>query len=106
MIACRACGSVSGTGIVAKAPPDGHTLLMNNISLAINATLFPQLPYGTLKDLIPLSIVGWQPNVLVIGPSVNANTVRDLLNLARAKPGTLTYGSGGPGSSSHLAANA
>jgi tripartite-type tricarboxylate transporter receptor subunit TctC len=97
-------GGTTGTGIVAKAPADGHTLLMNNISLATSVTLFPKLPYDTLKDLMPLSIVGRQPNVLVVGPTITVNTVQELLNLARAKPGALVFGSGGPGSSSHLAA--
>src|SRR5436190_9588923 len=97
-------GGTIGTGMVAKSPADGHTLLINNISLAINATLFPKLPYDVSKNLIPISIIGRQPNVLVIGPGVKANTVKELLDLARAKQGSLIYGSGGPGSSSHLAA--
>ena len=96
-------GGTLGTDLAAKAPPDGHTLLVNNISLAINATLFPKLPYDTLKDLAPIAIVGQQPNVMVVHPGVKAKTVKELLALARSQPDGLIYGSGGPGSSSHLA---
>jgi tripartite-type tricarboxylate transporter receptor subunit TctC len=97
-------GSTTGTGIVAKAPPDGYTLLINNISLAINATLIPKLPYDTLKSLQPVSLVGRQPNVLAIAPTLKAASVGEFLRLARDRPDPLIYGSGGPGSSSHLAA--
>ena len=96
-------GGTLGTDLAAKASPDGHTLLINNVSLAINATLFPKLPYDTLKDLAPISIVGHQPSILLIHPGVKAKTVKELLALARSQPGGLIYGSGGPGSSSHLA---
>jgi tripartite-type tricarboxylate transporter receptor subunit TctC len=96
-------GGITGTEIVAKAPPDGHTLLINNISLAINATLFPKLPYDTLKSLRPVALVGRQPNVLVIAPSLKAGNVGEFLKLARDRPDGIIYGSGGPGSSSHLA---
>lgn len=97
-------GGTAGTAIAAKAPPDGYTLLINNISLAINATLFPKLPYDTLKSLQPISIIGQQPNVLVVAPSLKAATVAEFLKLARSRPDGIIYGSGGPGSSSHLAA--
>ncbi|MBX9810160.1 MAG: tripartite tricarboxylate transporter substrate binding protein, partial [Burkholderiales bacterium] len=96
-------GGTLGTDIAAKAPADGHTLLINNISLAVNATLFPKLPYDTLKDLAPVTLVGRQPNILVVYPSVPAKSMRELLDLARAKPGQLNYGSGGVGTASHLA---
>ena len=96
-------GGTLGTDIAAKAPPDGYTLLINNVSLAINATLFPKLPYDTLKDLAPVSLVGHQPSILLIHPGVKAKTVKELLALARSQPGGLIYGSGGPGSSGHLA---
>jgi len=94
-------GGTIGTGITARAPPDGHTMLINNISLAVNATLIPTLPYDTLKDLAPVSIIGRQPNVVVVHPAVQAASVRELLDLARA--GRVTYGSGGVGTASHLA---
>lgn len=97
-------GGTAGTAIAAKAPPDGYTLLINNISLAINATLFPKLPYDTLKSLQPVSLVGHQPNVLLVAPALKTASVGDFLKLARSRTGGVIYGSGGPGSSSHLAA--
>ena len=96
-------GGTVGTDITAKSPADGHTLLINNISLAVNATLFAKLPYNTLKDLAPVTLVGRQPNLLVVHPSVAAQSVRELLALAKAKPRQLNYGSGGVGTASHLA---
>lgn len=96
-------GGTIGTDMTAKAPPDGHTMLVNNISLAVNATLIPKLPYDTLRDLVPVSIIGRQPNILVVHPGVKAKNVKELLDLARAKPGGVNYGSGGVGTASHLA---
>jgi tripartite-type tricarboxylate transporter receptor subunit TctC len=96
-------GSTLGTDLAAKAPPDGHTLLVTNIALAVNATLYPKLPYDTLRDLAAVGQIGWQPNVLVLHPSMPAKSLRDLLGLARARPGELIYGSGGVGSAGHLA---
>src|ERR1700693_1016799 len=88
-------GGTIGTDLTAKAPPDGHTILINNISLAVNATLIPKLPYDTLKDLAPVTLVGRQPNIVVVHPSVPAKSIRDLLALAKAKPRQINYGSGG-----------
>jgi tripartite-type tricarboxylate transporter receptor subunit TctC len=96
-------GGTIGTDLTAKAPADGYTMLINNISLAVNATLFSKLPYDTLKDLAPVTLVGRQPNLLVVHPAVPAKSVRELLDLARAKPGQINYGSGGVGTASHLA---
>ena len=96
-------GGTLGTDMTAKAPADGHTLLINNISLAVNATLIPKLPYNTARDLAPVSIIGRQPNILVVHPGSKARTVRELLDLARARPGSMNYGSGGVGTASHLA---
>jgi tripartite-type tricarboxylate transporter receptor subunit TctC len=96
-------GGTIGTDLTAKAPPDGYTMLINNVSLAVNVTLYPKLPYDTLKDLEPVTLVGRQPNILVVHPALPAKSVRELLALARAKPGHITFGSGGTGSSSHLA---
>jgi tripartite-type tricarboxylate transporter receptor subunit TctC len=96
-------GGTTGSDLVAKAPPDGYTLLINNISLAINATLFPKLPYDTLKSLQPVSLVGRQPNVLAVAPALKTTSVAEFLKLARGRPDGIIYGSGGPGSSSHLA---
>jgi tripartite-type tricarboxylate transporter receptor subunit TctC len=96
-------GGTIGTDVTAKAPPDGYTMLINNISLAVNATLYPRLPYDTVRDLAPVTLVGRQPNVLVVHPSVPVKSVRDFLALAKARPGQLTYGSGGVGTAGHLA---
>ena len=96
-------GGTIGTELTAKSPPDGYTMLINNISLAVNATLFTKLPYDTLKDLAPVSMVGRQPNILVVHPSVPAKSIRELLALAKAKPRQINYGSGGMGTASHLA---
>lgn len=96
-------GGTIGTDITSKAPPDGHTMLINNISLAVNATLYPKLPYDTLRDLAPVSLLGRQPNILVAHPAVPVSSVKDVLALARAKPGQVIYGSGGVGTAGHLA---
>ena len=96
-------GGTIGTDLTAKSPPDGHTVLINNISLAVNATLVLQLPYDTLKDLAPVTMVGRQPNIVVVHPSLPVRSVRELLPLARAKPRHINYGSGGVGTASHLA---
>ncbi len=96
-------GGTIATDIAAKAPRDGHTLLVHTISLAVNASLYPKLPYDTLKDLSPLSMVGEQSNVLVVHPSVAAQSVRELLDQIKAQPRQLNYASGGFGSSTYLA---
>jgi tripartite-type tricarboxylate transporter receptor subunit TctC len=96
-------GGTLGTELTAKAPRDGYTLLVNNISLAVNQTLVKKLPYDTLRDLAPVSLVGRQANILVVHPDFGAKSVRELLSLAQARPGELNYGSGGQGSASHLA---
>lgn len=95
-------GGTIGTHITAQAPADGYTMLINNISLAVNHTLFKKLPYDTLKDLAPVSLLGRQANMVVVHPGVSAKSVRELLDLAR-KPGQVNYGSGGVGTASHLA---
>ena len=97
-----AAGTIA-TDIAAKAPRDGHTLLVNNISLAVNASLYPKLPYDTLKDLSALALIGQQPNLMVVHPSVAARSVRELLDQGRAAPNQLSYASGGFGSSTYLA---
>ena len=95
-------GGTIGADIVAKAPPDGHTLLIASMGLAVNAVLYPKLPYDTLKDLAPVTMVGEQPNIVVVHPAVAAKSMTELIALARAKPGQISYGSGGIGSTSHL----
>ena len=96
-------GGTLGTDIVAKARPDGYTLLIGSMGVAVNAVLYPKLPYDTLRDLAPVTMLAEQPNIVVVHPSVAAKSIRDLVALARAKPGQITYGSGGVGSNSHFA---
>jgi tripartite-type tricarboxylate transporter receptor subunit TctC len=96
-------GSTIGTDIVAKAAPDGYTLLLGNISLAFNPALYQKLPFDALRDLAPVSLVVDQPNIMVSHPAVPAQSLKDFVALARASPGKLTYGSAGTGSGTHLA---
>jgi tripartite-type tricarboxylate transporter receptor subunit TctC len=96
-------GGTIGTAIAAQAPADGYTMLINNVSLAVNVTLMKKLPYDTLKDLAPVTLIGRQPNLLVVYPGFPAHSVQELLAMARAKPGSINYGSGGIGTASHLA---
>ena len=91
---------------VAKAAPDGNTLLMSFTSHAINATLYPSLPFDPVKDFTPLTCVATAPSVLVANPAVPVKDVRELIALAKAKPGKLNFAIGGIGSSLHLAGDA
>jgi tripartite-type tricarboxylate transporter receptor subunit TctC len=97
----RAGGSGNiGTDMVAKALPDGYTILMGYVgNLAINPSLYRSLPYDAVKDFVPVTLAATAPNVLVAHPSVTANSVRDLIALAKAKPGTLNYSTGSTGGS-------
>lgn len=96
-------GSSLGSDIAAKAPPDGYTLLLGNISLAFNPALYRHLPYDALTDLAPITLVAVQPNIVVIFPGLPANTVAEFAALARARPGQITYASAGFGAGTHLA---
>ena len=96
-------GGTVGTDIVAKARPDGYTLLVGSMGVAVNAVLYPKLPYDTLKDLAPVTMLAEQPNIVVVHPRVEAKSIRELLALARRTPGQITYASGGVGSNSHFA---
>lgn len=91
---------------VAKASPDGNTLLMSFTSHAINASLYPSLPFDPVKDFTPLTCVATSPSVLVANPAVPAKDVRELIALAKAKPGKLNLAIGAIGSSLHLAGDA
>ena len=91
---------------VARAAPDGQTLLMSFTSHAINATLYPSLPFDPEKDFTPLTMVATSPAMLVAHPSVPAANLRELVQLARSKPGRLNFAIGGLGSSIHLAGDA
>lgn len=88
---------------VARAAPDGNTLLMSFTSHAINASLYSSLPFDPIRDFTPLTCVATSPSVLVAHPSVPAKDVRELIALARAKPGQLNFAIGAVGSSLHLA---
>ncbi|MDB5865796.1 MAG: hypothetical protein JWO70_3602 [Betaproteobacteria bacterium] len=93
-----------GADVVAKAPGDGHTLLMGHVnSHGIAPNLFKKLPYDAERDFSMVAYVGYVPNVFVIHPSIPAQNVKDLIAMAKAKPGTLTYASSGVGSTQHLA---
>ncbi|MCC6212469.1 MAG: tripartite tricarboxylate transporter substrate binding protein [Burkholderiales bacterium] len=93
-----------GADAVAKSPANGQTLLMGSIGTnAVNQLLFSKMPYDTVKDFAPVSLVGYGTLLLVVHPSVPAKDLAELLALARAKPGALTYASGGAGASQHLA---
>jgi tripartite-type tricarboxylate transporter receptor subunit TctC len=96
---------ILGTDYVAKSAPDGYTLLLGGIGPnAINPVLYDKLPYDPIRDFAPIVHVSDMPNVLVLHPSVNVKTLKDLVALARAKPGEISYASNGSGSSPHLAA--
>ena len=88
--------------LVAKAQPDGYTLLVTASNLASNPILFRKLPYDAEKDFTPVSLIAIVPAVLVVHPSLPVNSAKDLIALARAKPGALNYGSVGNGSGNHL----
>jgi tripartite-type tricarboxylate transporter receptor subunit TctC len=96
-------GGIIGTEAVAKAPADGYTVLFAHLgTFAVNPALYPKLPYDVLKDFQPVSLVAKVPNMLVVNASVPATSVKDLIALARAKPGELNYSSAGSGSIAHL----
>jgi tripartite-type tricarboxylate transporter receptor subunit TctC len=100
----RAGGStVIGTEIVAKAAPDGHTLLVTPAPFTIVPSLIPKLPYDPQKDFEPVTLINTTPLVVVVHPGVPARSMKDLVALAKSKPGTLNYGSSGSGGSNHLA---
>jgi tripartite-type tricarboxylate transporter receptor subunit TctC len=97
-------GGSIGADKVAKSAADGYTLLMGHIgTLAVNPSLYPNLPYDPVKSFAPVAWVARVPNVLVVHPSVKANNVKELVALAQSKPGQLNYGSGGNGSAANLA---
>jgi tripartite-type tricarboxylate transporter receptor subunit TctC len=96
--------TVVGSDIAAKAAPDGYTLLMITTTFAINPGLYPKLPYNPGKDFAPVTQLNFQPNVVVVTPSFAARSVKDLIGLAKAKPGALTFATPGAGSAPHLSA--
>jgi len=96
-------GTVIGTDIVAKAPPDGYTLLVTPAPFTINPSLLAKLPYDALADFAPITLINTTPLVLVVNPGVPARSVKELIALAKARPGQLNFGSSGTGGSNHLA---
>jgi tripartite-type tricarboxylate transporter receptor subunit TctC len=96
-------GGILATDIVSKATADGYTLLLVSPSHVINPALHAKVPYDPIRDFAPITQVAEVPNILSIYPGVPARSVNELIALARAKPGTLSYGSAGVGSSQHLA---
>ncbi|MGH8617845.1 MAG: tripartite tricarboxylate transporter substrate binding protein [Burkholderiales bacterium] len=96
-------GGVVGTDAVAKATPDGYTLLMAYGSHVINPSLYPKLPYDTQKDFAAISQIALQPLLLSTHPALPVRTVKDLISLAKAQPGKLNFASAGAGSGGHLA---
>lgn len=96
-------GSILGCDLVAKATPDGYTLLLGNISMAFNTALHRKLPYDAMRDFAPITLVADQPNILVAHPALPAKTLPEFIALAESQPGKLTYGSAGIGAGTHLA---
>jgi tripartite-type tricarboxylate transporter receptor subunit TctC len=97
-------GGNIGADLVAKSAPDGYTLLMGAVAThAINPSLYSKIPYDPIRDFAPVALVAQVPNILVVNPAVPATTVRELIDLARAKPDYLNFASGSTGSTGHLA---
>ncbi len=95
-------GGQIGTDFVARAAPDGYTILHVESSFASNPSLFTKLPYDTLRDFAPISLLAATPNVLMVHPSVPAKTLKELVALGKAKPALFTFAMGGLGTATHL----
>ena len=96
-------GGMIGADIVAKALPDGYTVLLTALPFTITPSLYKKVPYDATRDFIPVTLIASGPMMLVVHPSVPANNLRELIALAKAQPGKLNYGSAGSGSSAHIA---
>ncbi|MGH8617969.1 MAG: tripartite tricarboxylate transporter substrate binding protein [Burkholderiales bacterium] len=94
--------TIVATEFAAKSPPDGYTLLFVTTAFAINPSLYKKLPYDTVRDLAPVSLMTSSPNILVAHPALPANSARDLIRIAKARPGELTYASAGSGTAAHV----
>src|SRR5512143_3088135 len=95
---------IIGAEIAAKAAPDGYTLVIITSQAVIVSVMYDKLQYNLVRDFSPVSLIGSTPFILAVNPSVPANSVRELIELAKSKPGELRYGSGGSGSPPHLSA--
>ena len=97
-------GGSIGMEVAAKSPPDGYTIVIGHIgTLAVNPTLYSKLAYDPLKSFDPITLIAKLPNLMAVNPTVPAKTVAAFIALAKARPGKLTYGSGGTGGAGHLA---
>ena len=95
-------GNIIGIEAAARAAPDGYTLLMTASTLALNSVLYKQVPYDPVRDFAPITLAATAPNILIVNPGVPAKNVAELIALAKQKPGTLSYGTPGIGTSPHL----
>ena len=96
-------GTVIGTELVARAPADGYTVLLGTGTHAVNATLYPKLPFDPIRDFEPVTLLASAPNVLVVHPSLPVHTLKQFIAFARTRPGQINYGSSGNGGTGHLA---
>jgi tripartite-type tricarboxylate transporter receptor subunit TctC len=96
-------GATIGTELAAKSPPDGYTLFLMTVTNAVSMSLYPNLKFDLVRDFAPVTKLATTPHVLVVHPSVPARTVKELIAVAKARPGSLVYSSSGTGSVSHLA---
>jgi tripartite-type tricarboxylate transporter receptor subunit TctC len=96
-------GGIVATDIAAKAPPDGYTFIIVTVGHAVNPSLYAKLPYDTLNDLVAVALVANVPSVLVVHPTVPVKNVKELIALAKGKPGELNYGTGGNATTAHVA---
>jgi tripartite-type tricarboxylate transporter receptor subunit TctC len=96
-------GTVIGSELVAKASPDGYTLLLGTPPLTINPALYRKLPFDALRDFTPIALAATAPSVLIVHPSVPVKSVKEMIALAKARPGEILFGSGELGTHSHLA---
>jgi tripartite-type tricarboxylate transporter receptor subunit TctC len=97
-------GSMIGTDVAAKAPPDGYTIILSDMPHTINPSIHAKVPYDPVNDFAPITIVGVSPMFLFANPSFEARAIRELIALAKAQPGRLAIASGGTGATTHLAA--
>src|SRR5438067_11012754 len=95
-------GNMIGIEAAARAAPDGYTLLMTASTLALNSVLYKKVPYDPVKDFAPITLAATAPNILIVNPNVPAKTTAELIALAKQKPGALSYGTPGIGTSPHL----